>query len=86
MDWYDIPVFGHDGATLGQNAYLRIVPECDVVVALMTNGGSTDLLQSILFRELFEELASVRMPNAVFEPAPKPPIVDITPFIGIFFC
>ncbi|NYV68761.1 beta-lactamase family protein [Bacillus sp. Gen3] len=83
-DWYDTHVIGHDGATIGQNAYLRIIPGCEVVVSLMTNGGSTDLLQSILFRELFEELVSVRMPNAVFEPAPNPPTVDITPFVGVY--
>lgn len=83
-DWYDTHVIGHDGATIGQNAYLRIIPGCEVVVSLMTNGGSTDLLQSILFRELFEELVSVRMPNAVFEPAPNPLTVDITPFVGVY--
>ncbi|MCJ8012358.1 beta-lactamase family protein [Paenibacillus sp. KQZ6P-2] len=83
-DWNGVPVFGHDGATIGQNGYLRIVPGRGVAVALLTNGGSTDLLQSILFRELFEELAETRMPDAAFEPVMQSPMVDITPFVGIY--
>ncbi|MDQ0113995.1 serine hydrolase domain-containing protein [Paenibacillus harenae] len=83
-DWNGVPVFGHDGATIGQNGYLRIVPGSGVAIALLTNGGCTDLLQSILFRELFEEIAGVRIPDASFEPAPQPPMVDVTPFVGIY--
>ncbi|WP_200901319.1 serine hydrolase [Paenibacillus sp. DMB20] len=83
-DWNGVSVIGHDGATIGQNGYLRAVPGSGVAVALLTNGGSTDLLQSILFRELFEELAGTRTPDAAFEPPTKPPIVDIMPFIGTY--
>jgi CubicO group peptidase (beta-lactamase class C family) len=32
-------VVGHDGSTIGQSAYLRMVPERDVSVALLVNGG-----------------------------------------------
>lgn len=83
-DWDGVPVFGHDGATIGQNGYLRIVPEVGMAIALLTNGGYSDLLHSTLFRELFEELAGVRMPNHTFGPAPQPPTVDITPFVGTY--
>ncbi|MFD0717376.1 serine hydrolase domain-containing protein [Paenibacillus sp. GCM10027626] len=83
-DWNGVPVFGHDGATIGQNGYLRIVPGRGVAAALLANGGNSDLLQSILFRELFEELAGASMHNAAFEPALQPPTVNITPFIGVY--
>ncbi|MEI0737622.1 serine hydrolase [Paenibacillus sp. JTLBN-2024] len=83
-DWNGVSVFGHDGATIGQNSYLRVVPGCGVAVALLANGGNTDLLQSALFRELFKELAGASMPDAVFEPAPYPPAVDIKPFVGTY--
>lgn len=83
-DWNGVPVFGHDGATIGQNGYLRVVPGCGVAIALLTNGGNTDLLQSVLFRELFEELAGAKMPDTVFEPAPHPLVVDIKPFVGVY--
>jgi CubicO group peptidase (beta-lactamase class C family) len=83
-DWDGVPVFGHDGATIGQNGYLRIVPGVGMAVAMLTNGGGTDFLHTLLFRELFEELAGVRMPNNTFGPVSQPPRVDITPFIGIY--
>lgn len=83
-DWNGVPVFGHDGATIGQNGYMRVVPGRGVAGALLTNGGNTDLLQSVLFRELFEELAGARMPDTVFEPAPHPLVVDIKPFVGVY--
>ncbi|WP_169086151.1 hypothetical protein [Paenibacillus sp. PL91] len=50
----------------------------------MANGGNTDLLQSVLFRELFEELAGARIPDTVFEPVPQPPMVEIKPFVGVY--
>src|SRR4029077_7190290 len=37
----DGTVVGHDGNTIGQAAFLRIVPEKGVAVALLTNGGDT---------------------------------------------
>src|SRR3954469_4915643 len=39
---FDTPagtVIGHDGNTIGQAAFLRMVPEAGVAVALLTNGG-----------------------------------------------
>jgi len=42
------PVIGHDGATLGQQYFLRLFPEAGVAVALGGNGGRP--------REMFEEL------------------------------
>ncbi|APM39841.1 serine hydrolase domain-containing protein [Clostridium kluyveri] len=83
-DWDDVKVFGHDGATIGQNGYLRVVPETGTAIALLTNGGASDLLHSVLFRELFEELAGVRMPDKAFGPSSQPPMVDIAPFIGTY--
>ena len=44
-EMYDVDgtrVIGHDGGTLGQVAFLRIVPEQRVAVALVTNGGKRD--------------------------------------------
>ena len=42
------PVFGHDGGTIGQAAFLRVVPDAGVAVALLTNGGDP----IALFRDL----------------------------------
>lgn len=83
-DWNGIQLFGHDGATIGQNGYLRVVPDTGTVIALLTNGGVSDLLFSMLFRELFEELVEVTMSDNAFGPSSQPPVVDITPFIGAY--
>ena len=39
FDTPDGAIIGHDGSTIGQSAFLRIVPEAGVAVALLTNGG-----------------------------------------------
>ncbi|AYF73048.1 class A beta-lactamase-related serine hydrolase [Nocardia yunnanensis] len=61
-------LFGHDGSTIGQNAYLRIAPG-GVAVALLTNGGNTSALCRDLLGELLFEHAGIRLP----EPA-RPPV------------
>jgi CubicO group peptidase (beta-lactamase class C family) len=83
-DWDGIRVFGHDGATIGQNAYLRVIPDTSVAIALVTNGGKTNVLQSLLFHELFWEIAGLKMPNKPFLPLSQPPMVDITPYVGMY--
>lgn len=60
-------MFGHDGATLGQNAFLRIVPDRRVAVVLLTNGGATGDLAHAILDEVLEEYAGVRLP-ALLEP------------------
>jgi CubicO group peptidase (beta-lactamase class C family) len=83
-DWDGVPVFGHDGATIGQNGYLRVVPKRNMAIALLTNGGRSNELYSKIYKELFEELAEVKMLNVTFEPHEAPPTVDITPFVGTY--
>ncbi|QBD76627.1 hypothetical protein EPA93_11680 [Ktedonosporobacter rubrisoli] len=82
-DWDGVPGFGHDCATIGQYGYLRVVPQAGVILVLLTNGGGARQLYVTLFRELLAELAGVTMPPD-FKPAPQPPVVDITPFIGTY--
>ncbi|MFF3227709.1 serine hydrolase domain-containing protein [Nocardia suismassiliense] len=82
-DWDGIKGFGHDGAAIGQYAYLRAVPEAGVAVALLTNGGGARQLYAALFRELLAELAGVQMPEP-FAPADPPVQVDIAPFVGTY--
>ncbi|MDG5808180.1 serine hydrolase [Streptomyces ossamyceticus] len=82
-DWDGVPGFGHDGASIGQYAYLRVVPGAGVAVALLTNGGGSRLLYADLLRELLADLAGVTMP-APFAPAEQPPTVDITPWAGTY--
>jgi len=52
-------VYGHDGATLGQGAALRLVPDRGVAVVLLANGGGIGDLQQVLLRDLLAEAADL---------------------------
>lgn len=62
--WGGHDVFGHDGGTIGQYSSLRIMPEANLVVALLTNGGPAKDLYTALFRDAFADLANTRLPPA----------------------
>ena len=76
------PVIGHDGSTIGQQAYMRIVPDCDLVVVLLTNGGGMGALFEELVRPLLRELAGAEL-NGLPEPTGRVD-VDVTPFLGVY--
>ena len=67
--WNGRRLIGHDGNTIGQSAFLRLLPEEGLAVTLLTNGGSTRDLYEDLFREIFAELADVDMPRPLSPPA-----------------
>ena len=68
---FDYPggiVIGHDGVTLGQSAFLRVVPEAGVAVALLTNGGDVAPLYQEVVGAALGELAGVRLPAPTTPP------------------
>jgi hypothetical protein len=81
--WDGHRLYGHDGNTLGQAAFLRVLPELGLAVTLLTNGGNTRDLYEDLYREIFAELAGVAMPEPLSPPA-EPVDVDITPYVGAY--
>ncbi|MFI9011512.1 serine hydrolase domain-containing protein [Actinosynnema sp. NPDC053489] len=81
-DWPGGRVIGHDGATVGQKAFLRVVPDAGVAAVLLTNGGVPAEVHQRLFTELFTELAGVAVPD--FEPPAEPPAVDLAPYVGSY--
>lgn len=83
FDWDGRHLIGHDGSTLGQNAFLRVLPEEGVAVTLFTNGGRTRELFQEVFTEVFTALAGVAPPPA-FAPPENPPELDITPWLGTY--
>ncbi|GAA2294588.1 beta-lactamase family protein [Streptomyces kunmingensis] len=82
-DWNGVPGYGHDGASIGQYGYLRVVPSAGVAVALLTNGGGAREVYAALYRELLAELAGVTMPEP-FAPPAQPPVVDFAPLVGTY--
>ncbi|MGW6054960.1 serine hydrolase [Streptomyces sp. NPDC055189] len=75
FDWDGHQVIGHDGNTIGQSAFLRLLPEQNLAVTLLTNGGAAHDLYLELYREIFDELAGVTMPQPLRPPA-RPVTVD----------
>jgi len=67
-EWDGCRVFGHDGGTLGQLAFLHAIPERGAAIALLTNGG----LASDCFRELARDLL-LRACGLTLPPDPEPP-------------
>lgn len=85
FDWDGRRLLGHDGNTLGQAAFLRMLPEPDgdggLAVVLLTNGGHTRDLYEDLYREVFAGLAGISLPER-FGPPAEPVDVDVTPYVG----
>lgn len=83
FDWHGHRLIGHDGNTIGQAAFLRVLPEAGIAVTLLTNGGHTRDLYEELYREIFAELADVEM-SVPFAPPVEPVEVDVTPYVGTY--
>jgi dipeptidyl aminopeptidase/acylaminoacyl peptidase/CubicO group peptidase (beta-lactamase class C family) len=82
--WGGHRLYGHDGNTLGQAAFLRVLPDGTgggLAVALLTNGGQSRDLYEDLYREIFAEVAGVELPER-FAPPAEPVQVDIAPYVG----
>ncbi|MDP9100628.1 MAG: beta-lactamase family protein [Actinomycetota bacterium] len=79
--WGGKRVFGHDGGTIGQSAFLRVVPDSEVAVCLLTNGGKTKDLYQALFSEILAAEAGVAMPE---QPLPDPQLqpADLAGYAG----
>jgi CubicO group peptidase (beta-lactamase class C family) len=73
-DWGGRGVFGHDGSTIGQAAFLRVVPDSEVAVCLLTNGGHPADLYHDLFPELLKSLCELEVPRPLVPPAQPPPV------------
>jgi CubicO group peptidase (beta-lactamase class C family) len=81
-NWDGHKVFAHDGSTIGQGAYLRVLPaDTNVAVALLTNGGESRDLYQDLYGEIFEQLAGLTIPPRV-EPLSNPPSYEPEKYVG----
>ncbi|MEV5541882.1 serine hydrolase [Saccharopolyspora shandongensis] len=82
-EWNSRRVIGHDGNTIGQSAFLRLLPDQGLAVTLLTNGGHARDLYVELYREIFAELADVAMPRPL-EPPATPVTVDASRHLGVY--
>ncbi|MCG5215822.1 serine hydrolase domain-containing protein [Streptosporangium sp. KLBMP 9127] len=74
-------IYGHNGDTIGQSAFLRLIPEQDIAVALLTNGGQGVPLHHELLRHVLRELAGIELPEL---PAPSPGPIDASRYLGSY--
>lgn len=83
FDTADGAIIGHDGSTIGQNAFLRMVPEAGLAVALLTNGGDTLSLYHAIAGHVIAELSDTTLPALPTPPA-DPQRVDASRFVGTY--
>ncbi|MGZ0147212.1 serine hydrolase domain-containing protein [Kribbella sp. WER1] len=63
-DWDGRRLFGHDGSTISQLAFLRIDPEARLIMCLLTNSGNGTRLFEPLATEVFQQYVGVGHPAA----------------------
>ncbi|WP_051799824.1 serine hydrolase domain-containing protein [Catenuloplanes japonicus] len=76
-------VIGHDGGTIGQAAFLRLVPDRNVAVALLTNGGDASSLYLALIPPLIRALTGVVLPPPAAVPSSPAPF-DASRYLGVY--
>jgi len=83
---FDTPagaIIGHDGSTIGQGAFLRMVPEAGLAVALLTNGGDVVSLYRDVVGRVLDELTDVALPDLPVPPA-EPRRIDAERYVGTY--
>ena len=83
FDWGGRSVYGHDGTTVGQRAYLRVGPAARLAVGLLTTGGEAADAFRALCGEIVRDRAGVTMP--VLPEAPEvAPELDLSLYEGTY--
>lgn len=81
-DWHGETVYATDGSTIGQNARLRLLPDSDTALAMLTNGGPRESLHPKVFNEILIDIGTVTIPDL---PAPDPTLnLDLSRYEGVY--
>lgn len=83
FDWDAHRLYGHDGNTLGQASVLRIMPEENLAITLLANGGRTGELYRTLFSEILTELIGIKVPSIPTAPK-RPREINLELYAGTF--
>jgi CubicO group peptidase (beta-lactamase class C family) len=79
----DPTVIGHDGNTIGQASFLRLIPEAGLAVALLTNGGDAMGLFDAVVKPIVKDVAGVEL-HGLPVPPDEPVSIDAAPMIGFY--
>src|SRR5262249_17752154 len=82
FDWHGEPVYGHDGNTIGQGAYLRILPDAHSALVMLTNGALRDSFYKQVFNEILTALGTVTIPNV--PESDRARALDVSKYEGVY--
>jgi CubicO group peptidase (beta-lactamase class C family) len=81
-DWHGETVYATDGSTIGQNARLRILPDSNIAIAMLTNGGPRESFYKKVFNEILTDLHTVTIPDL---PTPDRTLgLDLSRYEGVY--
>jgi CubicO group peptidase (beta-lactamase class C family) len=83
FDWEGSQVWGWDGLIGGERSVLRILPEQDAAIVLMTNGSTGRALYRSLFADLMPSLFGLAVPPLRLDPSPGA-AGDLSRYVGIY--
>jgi CubicO group peptidase (beta-lactamase class C family) len=83
FDWDGGPVWGWDGLINGERSVLRLLPDHDAAVVLMTNSGSGRAMYRTLFPDLMQSQFAIGVPRLSLDPSPGV-IDDLSCFAGVY--
>jgi CubicO group peptidase (beta-lactamase class C family) len=83
FDWGGGQVWGWDGVVDGERSILRILPEQQAAVVLMTNGSTGRAMYRSLFADVMPPLSGIGLPPMVLNPSSEA-AGDLTRFAGIY--
>jgi len=81
-DWHGKTVYASDGSTVGQQARLRILPDSNLAITMLANGGPRDSFYRKVFNEILVDLGAVTIPDV---PKPDPTLsLDLSKYEGVY--
>ncbi len=83
FDWEGGPVWGWDGVISGERSVLRIVPEHQAAVVLMTNSSTGRAMYRSLFADLMDSLFGISVPPLRLDASPGA-AGDLSRFAGVY--
>lgn len=83
FNWEGGQVWGWDGVINGERSVLRIVPEHQAAIVLMTNGSTGRAMYRSLFADLMEPLFGISFPPLRLDASPHA-AGDLSRFAGVY--
>ncbi|MEV6101767.1 serine hydrolase domain-containing protein [Nocardia sp. NPDC051981] len=81
-DWHGETVYATDGSTIGQNARLRLLPDSNTAIVMLTNGGPRESFYRKVFNEILTDLGMVTITDL---PLPDTTLtLDLSRYEGIY--